>query len=285
MGQEEQVSQENQHASNLKSIHRADNWNRFGQSQQGEGGRGRGGGHQGERGRGGWHEGGRGGNWTPRGGHRGGFGHQSYHTPHGDSVYTPRGRGRGGRGDFTPRGGRGEYTPRGGRGGYDSPRGGGGGYTPTPIGQGQGYFSPQMLQDPWEDLQNEMGWGESGVEGNKLKRKSGEMLQEQESSSENTVQKASKPVAPFYRTGGDGEQERKAWERAKMMAEEEDDFDDVVDESEGGHSGEGLVGDMGLSDSLIPQVGDSFCERSQLLDDEKVLQGTEEENETDSTQS
>ena len=39
-----------------------------------------------------------------------------------------------------------------------------------------------------------------------------------------------------YRTGGDGEQERKAWERAKMMAEEEDDFDDVVDESEGGYS-------------------------------------------------
>ena len=30
MGQEEQVSQENQNASNLKSIHRADNWNRFG---------------------------------------------------------------------------------------------------------------------------------------------------------------------------------------------------------------------------------------------------------------
>merc|ERR1712110_1343424 len=79
--------------------------------------------------------------------------------------------------------------------------------------------------------------------------------------------------------------EGKAWERAKMMAEEEDDFDDVVDESEGGHSGEGLVGDMGLSDSLIPQVGDSFCERSQLLDDEKLLQGTEEENETDNTKS
>ena len=130
-----------------------------------------------------------------------------------------------------------------------------------------------------------MGWGESGVEGNKLKRKSGEMLQEQESSSENTVQKASKPVAPFYRTGGDGEQERKAWERAKMMADEEDDFDDVLgggEPDEGGESGEGLVGGIGLSDSLIPQVGDSFCERSQLIDDVKE---TEEEKKSDITQS
>ena len=257
---------------------RADNWNRFGQSQQGEGGRGRGGHHHGERG--GWQEGGRGGHWTPpqnRGGFRGGFGQQSYHTPHGDSVYTPRGRGRGdynsprgGRGNFTPRGGRGEYTPRGGRGG--------GGYTPTPIGQGQGYFSPQMLQDPWQDLQSEMGWTESKVQATQLKRKSGEMLQEEQSSSEDVGQK--KPVAPFYRTGGDGEQERKAWERAKMMAEEEDDFDDVLGgEPEGG---ECLGGDIGLSDSLIPQVGDSFCERSQLSDDVKE---TEEDRKSDITQS
>merc|ERR1712037_304398 len=134
----------------------------------------------------------------------------------------------------------------------------------TPIGQGQGYFSPQMLQDPWQDLQSEMGWMESKVQATQLKRKSGEMLQEEQSSSEDVGQK--KPVAPFYRTGGDGEQERKAWERAKMMAEE----------------GESLGGDIGLSDSLIPQVGDSFCERSQLSDDVKE---TEEDKQSDITQS
>ena len=193
---------------------RADNWNRFGQSQQGEGGRGRGGGGGGG---GGWQEGGnRGGNWTPRGNYRGGYGHQSYHTPHGDSVYTPRGRGhynssRGGRGDYTPRGGRGEYTPRGGgRGGV------GGGYTPTPIGQqGQGYFSPQMLQDPWEELRRDTGgWGGGHKGDNQGKRKSGEMLQEDENSSEDVTKKAAKPLAPFYRTGGDGEQERKAYSKS-----------------------------------------------------------------------
>ena len=127
-----------------------------------------------------------------------------------------------------------------------------------------------------------MGWGESKVQATQLKRKSGEMLEEeQQSTSEDAGQK--KPVAPFYRTGGDGEQERKAWERAKMMAEEEDDFDDVLGgEPEVGESRVGLGGDIGLSDSLIPQVGDSFCERSQLLDDVK---DTEEEKTTDITQS
>ena len=66
-----------------------------------------------------------------------------------------------------------------------------------------------------------------------------------------------------------------------MMAEEEDDFDDVLGggEPEGGES---LGGDIGLSDSLIPQVGDSFCERSQLSDDVKE---TEEDNKSDTTQS
>ena len=51
------------------------------------------------------------------------------------------------------------------------------------------------------------------------------MLQEEESTSEDVTKKAAKPLAPFYRTGGDGEQERKAWERAKMMADEDEDFD------------------------------------------------------------
>ena len=71
-----------------------------------------------------------------------------------------------------------------------------------------------------------------------------------------------------------------------MMADEEDDFGDVLDgggePDEGGESGEGLVGGIGLSDSLIPQVGDSFCERSQLIDDVKE---TEEEKKSDITQS
>ena len=111
------------------------------------------------------------------------------------------------------------------------------------------------------------------MQATQLKRKSGEMLQEEQSSSEDVGQK--KPVAPFYRTGGDGEQERKAWERAKMMADEEDDFDDVL-------GGEPEGGDIGLSDSLIPQVGDSFCERSQLSDDVKE---TEEDRKSDITQS
>merc|ERR1711971_302432 len=110
-------------------------------------------------------------------------------------------------------------------------------------GQGQGYFSPQMLQDPWQDLHREMGWPESNIKGTQLKRKSGEMLEEE--NKESTSEK--KPaVAPFYRTGGDGEQERKAWERAKMMADEEDDFGDVLDG--GDESREGLVGGIGLSD-------------------------------------
>ena len=122
-----------------------------------------------------------------------------------------------------------------------------------------------------------MGWSESNIKGTQLKRKSGEMLEEdnKESTSEDK-----KPMAPFYRTGGDGEQERKAWERAKMMADEEDDFDDVLDG--GDESREGLVGGIGLSDSLIPQVGDSFCERSQLIDD---IKETEEEKKSDITQS
>ena len=145
----------------------------------------------------------------------------------------------------------------------------GGGYTPTPIGQqGQGYFSPQMLQDPWEELRRDKGgWGEGHKGDNQGKRKSGEMLQEDENSSEDVTKKAAKPLAPFYRTGGDGEQERKAWERAKMLADEEEDFDEVLD---GENMGDSMVGDAGLSDSLIPQVGDSFCERSQLIDSEKT---------------
>ena len=131
-----------------------------------------------------------------------------------------------------------------------------------------------------------MGWAESNIQATQLKRKSGEMLQEDKESSTSEAVGQKKPVAPFYRTGGDGEQERKAWERAKMMADEEDDFDDVLggggEPDEGGDIREGLVGGIGLSDSLIPQVGDSFCERSQLIDDVKE---TEEEKKSDITQS
>ena len=93
------------------------------------------------------------------------------------------------------------------------------------------------------------------------------MLQEDENLSEDVTKKAAKPLAPFYRTGGDGEQERKAWERAKMLADEDEDFDEVLD---GDNMGDSMVGDAGLSDSLIPQVGDSFCERSQIIDSEKL---------------
>ena len=125
-----------------------------------------------------------------------------------------------------------------------------------------------MLQDPWEELRRDTGgWGGGHKGDNQGKRKSGEMLQEEENPSEDVTKKAAKPLAPFYRTGGDGEQERKAWERAKMLAEEEEDFDDVLD---GENMGDSMVGDATLSDSLIPQVGDSFCERSQLLDSEKT---------------
>ena len=125
-----------------------------------------------------------------------------------------------------------------------------------------------MLQDPWEELRRDTeGRGESQLGEYKGKRKSGEMLQEEENSSEDVTKKAAKPLAPFYRTGGDGEQERKAWERAKMLADEEEDFDEVLD---GENMGDSMVVDAGLSDSLIPQVGDSFCERSQLLDSEKT---------------
>ena len=125
-----------------------------------------------------------------------------------------------------------------------------------------------MLQDPWEELRRgTRGWGGGHKEDNQGKRKSGEMLQEDENSSEDVTKKAAKPLAPFYRTGGDGEQERKAWERAKMLADEDEDFDEVLD---GDNMGDSMVGDAGLSDSLIPQVGDSFCERSQIIDSEKL---------------
>ena len=125
-----------------------------------------------------------------------------------------------------------------------------------------------MLQDPWEELRRDAeGWGGDHKGDNQRKRKSGEMLQEDENSSEDVTKKAAKPLAPFYRTGGDGEQERKAWERAKMLADEDEDFDEVLD---GDNMGDSMVGDAGLSDSLIPQVGDSFCERSQIIDSEKL---------------
>ena len=125
-----------------------------------------------------------------------------------------------------------------------------------------------MLQDPWEELRRDAeGWVVDHKGDNQRKRKSGEMLQEDENSSEDVTKKAAKPLAPFYRTGGDGEQERKAWERAKMLADEDEDFDEVLD---GDNMGDSMVGDAGLSDSLIPQVGDSFCERSQIIDSEKL---------------
>merc|ERR1712013_484129 len=51
------------------------------------------------------------------------------------------------------------------------------------------------------------------------------------------------------------------------IPDEDEDFDEVLD---GDNMGDSRVGDAGLSDSLIPQVGDSFCERSQIIDSEKL---------------
>ena len=100
-----------------------------------------------------------------------------------------------------------------------------------------GYFQPAMLGDPWEELKREMGWGQGGKQEQGVKQ---EYVVKQEPSKEQGVnQEQAKPLAPFYRTGGDGEAERKAWERNKLLEEEEDESlllegeDSLLDEEYG----------------------------------------------------
>jgi len=105
---------------------------------------------------------------------------------------------------------------------------------------------------------------------------------------EDVGEKDKKPIPPFYRTGGDGEAERRQWERRKLAVEEDgEDLDDSIldDEDEenvendpGGVEGE--TGTKSLSDSLIPQVGDSLCERNEALEGKKGEGGVIEEAKT-----
>lgn len=111
--------------------------------------------------------------------------------------------------------------------------------------------------DPWEELEREMGWG---------KEKSNPGLTPSNKSGQGS---SKKPLAPFYRTGGDGETERKQWERSKIMGDEDDSFQEEENVTD---NQDEIVEDTktrSLSDSLIPQVGDSLCERNSALDDTK----------------
>ena len=143
-----------------------------------------------------------------------------------------------------------------------------------------------MLGDPWQELRQEMGWGQ---EASGRKQKAGSMSEEggnkrqEEADSRKPGEAVSqppgesrKPVAPFYRTGGDGEVERREWERSRLMGEEDEEEGDsyllgeesVLEQEEAPEEqeGEGVYQEKSLSDSLIPQVGDSLCERNHELD-------------------
>ena len=82
-----------------------------------------------------------------------------------------------------------------------------------------GYFQPAMLGDPWEELKREMGWGQGEKQEQGVNREQG--VKREPSKEQGVNQEQTKPLAPFYRTGGDGEAERAAWERSKLLEEEE----------------------------------------------------------------
>jgi len=88
-----------------------------------------------------------------------------------------------------------------------------------------------------------------------------------------------KPMAPFYRADGDGVAERKEWERNKMMAEEEEEAGGGEEEEEEARYRRrmGLSVQPSLSDSLIPQVGDSLWERNEEIEDKELAEEKTEE--------
>ena len=124
---------------------RQDNWNRFGQSQAESestnfsGHRGRGGGWRGGGGGGGgWRGGGGGGRWNGRGG---GW------------------RGGGGRGfNNSWQGGQQEQSYNRS---YQRHGQGQGGWQGHNSGSSEGYFHPGMLEDPWAELEQSYGYGDS----------------------------------------------------------------------------------------------------------------------------
>ena len=193
---------------------RQDNWNRFGQSlgdeERNSGGNFNNPGthpyqHNNQhRGGGRWNSGGF------RGGFRGSYGYNN--GGGGEGGY------RGGGGGF--RGGGGRYNSWGGSRGMNNSWQGQNRNQSSPGGnggqEGNGYFHPSMLRDPWEELEREQG-----------------NLQQ-------------------------------------SQAHQQSDYDDTLDES-------GAENHRVLSDSMIPQVGDTLCERNGQLDT------TEDLTETDGT--
>jgi hypothetical protein len=102
-----------------------------------------------------------------------------------------------------------------------------------------------MLGDPWEELRREMGWGPGEAQFRQQLQQqqpggaprgaprgalgSGQESYQESQKNANTTplgervrEEPRRPVAPFYRTGGDGEQERKEWERARLLAEDDE---------------------------------------------------------------